>query len=90
VPAKLCLAVCVSLMLCGIVVSQLLSVENVEDDSENEYLDDHVVEEDEGEEDVEGVEKAQPGNNCTQTFGRCDKKKAKCNSFFSETNQKSL
>jgi hypothetical protein len=38
---------------------------NVEDDSENEYLDAHVMEEDE---DVEGVEKAQPGNKSSRTW----------------------
>jgi hypothetical protein len=37
----------------------------VEDDSEIEYLDAHVVEE---EEDVEGVEKAQPGNKSSQIW----------------------
>jgi hypothetical protein len=37
----------------------------VEDHSEIEYLDAHVVEE---EEDVEGVEEAQPGNKSSQTW----------------------
>jgi hypothetical protein len=60
---------------------------NVEDDSENEDLDDHVVEDDEEEEDVEGVEEdlSQPGNKRSPAWAEFSdledvttKKKAKC------------
>jgi hypothetical protein len=37
-------------------IPSVIMIINVEDDSENEDLDDHVVEDDEEEEDVEGVE----------------------------------
>jgi hypothetical protein len=55
-----CMAVgCVSCCLASVIM-----IINVEDDSENEDLDDHVMEDDEEEEDVEGVEEdlSQPGN----------------------------
>jgi hypothetical protein len=80
-------------------IPSVIMIINVEDDSENEDLDDHVVEDDEEEEDVKGVEEdlSQPGNKRSPAWAEFSdledvttKKKAKskhCNKIVSSQKQ---